>query len=238
MSPERKKSSSRHRSPTTSRRSSSPADAQKMSSSSSRKSSYDNKSKSSDSKHSKEKNSDSHSSSSSKSSPSSKSRNRSSRSKSPSTVVIKATDPITKDIDLRAQLQPPLSLTNSLINSTIIDNDLIACSTVTASVPLASSSIADRNMNINSDIRDQSKNLALKILMFFFCCCCYCCFHSIDLVRVEDFPFTSVNDLLLESAFLSGKSMKKKMKENILKISNPLELGKLLLENLKNKNLC
>lgn len=154
LSLERKKSSSRHRSPASSRRSSSPIDAQKTS----RKSSYNSKSKSSDSKHSKEKNCDSHSSSSSKSSPSNKVRNRSSRSKSPATVM-KATDSIAKDIDLRAQLPQPLGLTNSLINSTIIDPGLLT-STVptTSSVPISANAIADRKTNNNSDIRDKSKN--------------------------------------------------------------------------------
>lgn len=85
---------------------------------------------------------------------------RNSRSKSPS-MVLNATDSIMKDIDLRAQLPQPISLTNSLITSTIIDKDLIG-STVTASIPLASNSIADRNTNINSDIRDKSKNLGIS----------------------------------------------------------------------------
>lgn len=163
MSLERKKSSSRHRSPASgSRRSSSPSDTQK----SPRKSSYDSKSKSSDSKHSKEKNCDSHSSSSSKSSPNNKIRNRSSRSKSPATVM-KATDKIAKDIDLRAQLPQPIGITNSLINSTIIDHGHITSTVTTTSFPLSANAIADRNTNINSDIRDKSKSIFLHLMHIF-----------------------------------------------------------------------
>ncbi|XP_055310465.1 uncharacterized protein LOC129573660 isoform X2 [Sitodiplosis mosellana] len=171
-SPLRKKSSSRHRSPTSSRRSSSPADAQKTSSSSSSSSrktssssSYDSKSKSSDSKHSKEKNSDSHSSISSKSSPNHRNRNRSSRSKSPtmiSSVTKSTTDSITKDIDLRAHLPQPISLTNSLISSTIIDQT----SNVTTSVAIiASNAIADRKfINLDKQIgEDAPKDIDFRV---------------------------------------------------------------------------
>lgn len=70
--------------------------------------------------------------------------------------MINVTDTIMKDIDLRAQLPQPISLTNSLISSTIIDHDLIA-SNVTTSVPISSNSIADRNTILNSDLREQSK---------------------------------------------------------------------------------
>lgn len=164
MSPERKKSSSRHRSPT-SRRSSSPADAQIMSSSSrkssSSSSSYDNKSKSSDNKHSKEKNSDSHSSISNKSSPSNKNRIRSSRSKSP--VIKTGIDSIPKDIDLRAQLSQPISITNSLISTKIIEQDLTASTIPTSSIHIGSNAITDRNTNI---ILDKRKNTINKLFIF------------------------------------------------------------------------
>lgn len=77
---------------------------------------------------------------------------------------MKTTDTITKDIDLRAHLPPPISLTNSLISSTIIDQDLVA-STVTTSVPIASNAIADRKyINLTKRKNIAHKNSTFSLL--------------------------------------------------------------------------
>lgn len=154
---ERKKSSSRHRSPSSNRRSSTPNDSQK---SSPRKSSHDSKSKSSDSdsshnKHNKEKSNSISNSCSNKLILNNKDKllsanNNKERDNVKNIAYEHSKSAVIKDVDLRAQLPQHFSKT-SLIKTTINDKE------ITTPIPITNNSM---------DICEQSKSSTHK----HFCC--------------------------------------------------------------------